>query len=481
MLAIASAAGAVAALAGKVLAGQAFVSTLPAWGVAPLGGAVAASLVALPIASMLASDFKLARRRIGLLSDERDDAIAARPRLVGPIIQGVEELARAWRDRHAEASARAKELEVRVKVAEAERRYAEAVLDTLKDAVIVADGFNELAMANRCATRLLGIEGGNASHAKLQDVLADERLSQEIDEALRSGRIARQRHFEHQLAGGEGEACESVYDVTISALPDVTTSPSEGDGGIGGVVAILRDVSREREISQMKTDFVSQASHELRTPLSSISAYIEMLIDSEAGDEESRQEFYQIIRAETERVTRMIDNMLNISRIEAGIVKIERTEVDFVEVARGVLDTMRPQAGLKSIKLIEKSGPLVYTAQADRDMIQQVITNLVSNAVKYTPEGGRVTVTVENDDATRSVLVGVQDTGLGIPPEAIDRVFDKFFRIENYKRVAKGTGLGLNLVKHVVETVHRGGVGVESEVGMGSRFWFTIPYVHEQR
>jgi signal transduction histidine kinase len=102
--------------------------------------------------------------------------------------------------------------------------------------------------------------------------------------------------------------------------------------------------------------------------------------------------------------------------------------------------------------------------------------NLVSNAIKYTPEGGRVTVSVENDDTSRSVMVTVADTGLGIPPEALERIFDKFFRIENYKRVAKGTGLGLNLVKHIVETVHAGTIHVESEMGMGSRFWFTIPY-----
>ena len=139
-------------------------------------------------------------------------------------------------------------------------------------------------------------------------------------------------------------------------------------------------------------------------------------------------------------------------------------------------EMMQPQAKVKNIMLIEKIGPLIYTAEADRDMIYQVIMNLVSNAIKYTPDAGRVTVTVENDDASRSVLVSVADTGLGIPPDAIGKLFEKFYRVENYKRIAKGTGLGLNLVKHIVETVHRGKVGVTSQVGMGSRFWFTIPY-----
>ena len=113
--------------------------------------------------------------------------------------------------------------------------------------------------------------------------------------------------------------------------------------------------------------------------------------------------------------------------------------------------------------------------EGDRGMLYQVVLNLLSNAVKYTPEGGRVTVSADSDNLTRCVLVSVSDTGLGIPPDALDKVFDKFYRVENYKRVAKGTGLGLSLCKHIVETLHNGQIGVESKLGMGSKFWFTVP------
>ena len=136
-----------------------------------------------------------------------------------------------------------------------------------------------------------------------------------------------------------------------------------GEGGASGVVTILRDVTREKEIAQMKSDFVSQVSHELRTPLSSINAYVEMLLDGEAADEKNRQEFYEIIKNEADRLTRLIDNMLNISRIEAGIVQVEDTEVDFIAVAREVVEIMQPQAKLKNITLIMKSGPMVYSAR----------------------------------------------------------------------------------------------------------------------
>jgi len=308
-------------------------------------------------------------------------------------------------------------------------------------------------------------------HRPIKEFMGDDAIVTAINELSHSGVCSKQTHFEHSVTKNAVMENEEppLFDVTLSALPDENRS-------VGGVVTIFRDITREKEISRMKTEFVSQASHELRTPLSSINAYIEMLLDSEATDEESRQEFYQIIKTEAERVSRMIDNMLNISRIEAGIVKVERTEVDFVKVVREVIETMQPQAKGKEIMLADQSGPLMYTAEADRDMMYQVVMNLVGNAIKYTPEGGRITVTTESDDATRSVLMTISDTGLGIPPDAIDHVFNKFYRIDSYKRVAKGTGLGLNLVKHIVETVHRGSVGVRSEVGMGSHFWFSIPY-----
>ncbi|HVZ94545.1 MAG TPA: ATP-binding protein, partial [Phycisphaerales bacterium] len=316
----------------------------------------------------------------------------------------------------------------------------------------------------------LGFDLKSADHRTVEQVISDSQLKKLIDEVRQSGVLTKQKHVEHTIPHGEdGKEMPHTYDVTLACLPD----PREG---IGGVVTILRDITREKEISQMKSDFVSQASHELRTPLASINAYLEMLLDSEASDEASRQEFYSIIKSEVDRVCRLIDNMLNISRIEAGIVTIDRGEVDFVKVIREVIETMQPQAATKKIMLLEKSGPLVYTANADRDMMHQVVMNLVSNGIKYTPEGGRVTVTVENDDSARSVLVSISDTGLGIPPEAMSKIFDKFYRIENYKRVAKGTGLGLNLVKHIVETVHGGKIGVTSQLGMGSRFWFSIPY-----
>jgi two-component system phosphate regulon sensor histidine kinase PhoR len=266
-------------------------------------------------------------------------------------------------------------------------------------------------------------------------------------------------------------ATATVFDVTLSCVENHKRE-------VGGVVSILHDLTRERELSQLKSDFVSKASHELRTPLSSIRAYVEMLVDGEASDEKARQEFYRIMQNETERLSRLIDNMLNISRIEAGIVQIDRENVDIKALIARAMHTIEPQAREKNISLHERMTNVDLCVEGDADMLYQVVLNLMSNSVKYTPEGGRVTVSADSDNLTRSVLVSVNDTGLGIPPDALPKLFDKFFRVENYKRVAKGTGLGLSLCKHIVETVHHGQIGVDSKLGMGSKFWFSVPMIY---
>ena len=418
----------------------------------------------------------LAHRQINRLCSNFEDtgadtgvgAVSA-PFWLRPVSDAMGAAIRSWATRCEALNTRLREVEIRQRLSEAERDHAATILDSLRDAVIVTDSFNELSVANDRAAALLGFDVRDAVHKPIDEIIGDTRLRTLIKEVCSAGVLSKQKIVEHTMGAMDAGHDGAEFDVTLACLPG-------NQDDVGGVVTILRDVTREREISQMKSDFVSQASHELRTPLSSINAYVEMLIDGEAEDDASRLEFYQIIKGEADRVSRMIDNMLNISRIEAGVYSIDCVDTDFVAICGEVVETMQAQSKTKDIKLSLKHGPLVYTAEADRDMIYQVVMNLVSNAIKYTPESGRVTVSVENDDTSRSVMVTVADTGLGIPPEALERIFDKFYRIENYKRVAKGTGLGLNLVKHIVETVHAGRIHVESEMGMGSRFWFTIPY-----
>ena len=224
----------------------------------------------------------------------------------------------------------------------------------------------------------------------------------------------------------------------------------------------------------MKNDFVSNVSHELRTPLASIKAYIEMLIDGEADDEKTKREFYEVIQNESNRLSRLIDNILNISRIESGLVKINKQPQSLTVILKEAIEVIAPQAKGKQITLLEQLTPVFYQTIADRDMLYQAVLNLLSNAVKYTPEAGTITIQTEVDESKKLVSARISDTGVGIPPKDLPFVFDKFYRVEANSRMAKGTGLGLSLVKHIVETVHHGRIFVESTQGKGSTFGFEL-------
>jgi two-component system phosphate regulon sensor histidine kinase PhoR len=224
----------------------------------------------------------------------------------------------------------------------------------------------------------------------------------------------------------------------------------------------------------MKNDFVSNVSHELRTPLASIKAYVEMLIDGEADDEKTKRDFYDVIQNEANRLGRLIDNILNISRIESGLIKINKQPQSLAVILKDAMEVIEPQARMKQIELKEEMTAVFYQTMADRDMLYQAVLNLLGNAVKYTHEGGTITVSATVDEAKRKVITKITDTGVGIPPKDLPFVFDKFYRAEANNRMAKGTGLGLSLVKQIIEGVHKGRIFVESHVGKGSCFGFEL-------
>ena len=241
------------------------------------------------------------------------------------------------------------------------------------------------------------------------------------------------------------------------------------------MVAVFHDITREREIARMKSDFVSAVSHELKTPLSSIKAYIEMLVDGEAGDENTRDDFYKIIASETERLQRLISKILDISRIESGVMEVRKANVQLNAIVHEVQSVMVPQAASKHIDLACELGEELPALWADRDLVYQAVLNVVSNAVKYTSDGGRVRIRTSLDPDARHLAVAVIDNGIGIRAGDLPRLFDKFFRSRDTEHMAKGTGLGLNLVKHIVETVHNGEIAVTSEYGAGTTLVLRFP------
>ena len=199
------------------------------------------------------------------------------------------------------------------------------------------------------------------------------------------------------------------------------------------------------------------------------------LADGEVEDEETRSEFYSIIQNQAQRLNRLIEDILNISRIESGLIKVSKEPVSVVLLIRQAVQAISAYAAEKDITIDNQTSVVIGQVCADKDMISQVIINLLSNAVKYTPKGGLVTVNSEVDDARQVARVTVTDTGVGIPEDDIEHIFDKFFRVKENNKYAKGTGLGLNLVKEIVENVHQGSVFVSSLQGKGSTFGFELP------
>jgi two-component system phosphate regulon sensor histidine kinase PhoR len=369
----------------------------------------------------------------------------------------------------AELEKQVKDLQIQVRLSQRRGENTEAIIYSIRDAVIVIDEFNRLLMANEAAGRLFDFDFKNSQHKPIRELIGPDQ-SKFADILSRSqqskGRATRQEiEFLEDFPANEGA---KTFDCIVSCIYDEREQ-------VCGTVAVLHDITREREISQMKNDFVSHVSHELKTPLATITACSEMLCDSEARDGQTRKEFHSVIRDQAERLNRLIEGVLNISRIESGLIKVTKEPASLAMLIEEQMQMIRSYAEEKDIEIIGQK-PIVFDqVYADKDMIQQVIVNLLSNAVKYTPGGGSVKIETDVDEIAGLARVSVTDTGVGIPEDEIERVFDKFYRVGANKDQAQGTGLGLSLVKQIVEKVHNGRVFVSSQVGVGSTFGFELP------
>ena len=231
-------------------------------------------------------------------------------------------------------------------------------------------------------------------------------------------------------------------------------------------------MERLRELDVMKDQFVSSVSHELRTPLTSIVGYMELLVDGEAGElSEDQEHFLGIMGRNCDRLTRLVDDILFVARVDAGRLSLDLQDIDIVDVVTKTVESARPVAARKDLTLKLDAETDRLELHADPVRIGELLDNLMSNAIKFTPEGGVVTVLVARDDGT--VHLEVKDTGVGIPPDEVEKLFERFFRAST-SSVASGTGLGLSITKSIVEA-HRGKIWVESTLGEGTTFLVDLP------
>ena len=343
-----------------------------------------------------------------------------------------------------------------------EKARLEATLETLHAGVIAVDSAGRLRLLNRAAAQMLGITPLPYEGQPLTAVVRDEQVAN-----LLRNSFAEQAEMSVEIAA-QGD--KRIYKGETSMMRD--------EGQLQAVVAIFNDITELRQVERMKTAFVSTVSHELRTPLTSIKGFISTLLDDVDNiyDDETRREFYEIIDQECDRLTRLISDLLNVSRIESGrALDMQLGEVDLHKVVGRVLQAQQQYtARHKLVNEIPEGFPFI---EADSDKIYQVIDNLIGNAIKYAPEGGLITVGAEDEGST--IRLDVTDQGLGIPERHRDKIFERFHMVDDDvdHKAIKGTGIGLYLVRHLTRA-HGGDVWLSwSEVGKGSTFSVRLPKI----
>jgi two-component system phosphate regulon sensor histidine kinase PhoR len=341
-----------------------------------------------------------------------------------------------------------------------------SVLENMVSGVMVIDGKQKIALSNRSAERILGVPAADLLGKKYDQVKQHLELIRLIEECIGRKELVRDEvifYFPEERT------------LEISLVPLFRES-----GAWSGIVIVLHDITEIRRLERMRSEFVANVSHELKTPIASVKGFAETLLKGAMEDKETAKSFLQIIYDESERLNRLILDILELSKIESKRVPVNFSPVELHSFLHKTLAMMQKQAEKKGIALQAEVQEELYI-EADEDRLRQIFLNLISNGINYTPEGGLVKVKAEalpaSGEAEEKIRFTVSDTGIGIPKKNLSRIFERFYRVDQARsRSSGGTGLGLSIVKHLVE-LHRGTITVESKVGAGSRFIIELPVI----
>ena len=372
-------------------------------------------------------------------------------------------------DKTEEENSKGSLLKINRQIAEDKARI-DAMLKNIGEGIIGVTDKGEIYYINQAAEDMLGIKLDLVlGRTFIQEVkFLDEKgnvtsvESNPLRTAMNSGNVVynKEMYFENSL--------KEKFPVAVAASPVILQNLV-----IGGVI-IFRDITREKEIDRMKTEFISLASHQLRTPLSAMKWFSEMLIDGDLGQlSEEQMKVIRNINKSNQRMIELVNSLLNISRIESGRLIIDPEPTFLKEIVDEIVVELQPKIEEKHHKLIVSVHGDLPKINVDPKLIRHVYMNLLTNAIKYTNPNGEITVLISKNDT--EIISQVSDNGLGIPKAQQDRIFDKFFRADNVVRVVTdGTGLGLYLIKAIVES-SGGRIWFKSDEGKGTSFWFALP------
>ena len=340
-----------------------------------------------------------------------------------------------------------------------ERNKTMAIIENLTDGVILLNKKKQIEIINSPATELFNIGKKEAIGKCFIDLLDIENIPEIKKILIDKDRI--RNIYREEVATLDGLHLE----ITSVLLKDEIEEK--------GFLIIIHDVTKEKLIEKMKTEFVSVAAHQLRTPLSAIKWTIRMILDGDAGEiNEEQRELLEQTYISNERMIRLINDLLDVSRIEEGRLLYDQKDARIEDVLDSVIEASQEMLRNKNmvLEVNKKETPKV---KIDKEKIGVVIQNLLENAIKYTEQGGKIKITLDNDE--KNVIFKIEDSGVGIPKSQQDRIFTKFFRAENVTRMeTNGTGLGLYTTKNIVQA-HKGQIWFESEENKGTTFYFTIP------
>ena len=271
--------------------------------------------------------------------------------------------------------------------------------------------------------------------------------------------------------------------VTASEMRISNTMASNGYVILCRDLSVTLELSKMREVDMMKNDFLSLISHELRTPLTSILAYTEALtIDGMITEECERKEYLEVIYSEGERLTRLINDVLDLTKMESGKMDYHYITCNLEDIIESSITYNKVPAQMAEVSIFFINNQPTMPVYCDVDRITQVLLNILSNAIKFTPKGGKITIEVETKiiDNEEYAQVNITDTGIGIAPEDLNKVFARFEQIESLAHHSRGTGLGMPICKMIIEQGHRGHIGLNSKLGVGTKFFFTLPLDNEE-
>lgn len=362
----------------------------------------------------------------------------------------------------------AKQLKTNIQTITQEKNRMRAILTSIIEGVLAIDNNERIILFNSALEKMFKVSKEKVTGRFFWEVVRNNELSSLLREVREKKKLQRCQltFFVPE------ERIFQVHALPISLGEDVGLTGEEEEN-ISGVVAVFHDITELKKLERMRIEFVANVSHELRTPLTAIRGFVETLKEGAIDDPENNRRFLNIIEAHTERLNNLINDLLQLSKIESQEIKMEFQPVVLKELVEGVVSNFK-EAIKQKAHIIEINIPPDFpTIEVDPQRIEQVFINLLDNAIKFTPQKGRICIKAV--DRGEDIRVEVSDTGIGIPQEHLPRIFERFYRVDKARsRELGGTGLGLSIVKHIVQA-HRGKVGVESELGKGSNFFFILP------